>query len=73
MSLNSGDPDRWRRFFLGANSSIFEIIEQVIGVAATDHSKEFRLLLSRIAEKLFSQHLSGCTCSHQIDEFYQND
>ncbi|POO00484.1 hypothetical protein TorRG33x02_035580, partial [Trema orientale] len=71
MSLNLGDLDRWRRFFQGANSSIFEIIEQEIGVPAVDHAKEFWLLQSRIDKKLFSQHLNGCTCSHQTDEFDQ--
>lgn len=57
--------DSWRNFFHGANSSIFEIIDHAIIVAATDHPKELRLQRGQIAEQLYScQWTQFCGCNH---------
>ncbi|KAF8403682.1 hypothetical protein HHK36_011786 [Tetracentron sinense] len=63
MAAKSGALDYWRKYFLSANSDIFEVIEYAIVVAASDCPKEFRMRRDRIAEKLFSCQLSngfGC-------------
>jgi hypothetical protein len=57
----------WRNYFQGVNSSIFEIIDNAIIVAATDHPNEFRLQRVQIAEKLYSCQLTQF-CGHEHKE-----
>lgn len=58
--------DQWRSFFLTASSSIFEVIENGIMVAAKDCPEEFKLKRGNIAEKLYScqfaANSAGCAC-----------
>ncbi|GLT27999.1 hypothetical protein SLA2020_029600 [Shorea laevis] len=54
--------DQWREFFGGANSSMFEIIDQAVSVAAKDHPKEFKLRRCQIVDKLYSSELNQCRC-----------
>ncbi|XP_019077119.1 probable mediator of RNA polymerase II transcription subunit 26b [Vitis vinifera] len=65
MSMESEGLDHWRSYFKSASSSIFEVIEHGIMVAAKDCPEEFRLKRGKIAEKLYSCQFagnSGCDC-----------
>lgn len=59
--------DFWRNYFQGVNSTIFEIIDNAIIVAATDHPKEFKLQMGQIAEKLYWCHWNRC-CGHDHND-----
>ncbi|GLT88067.1 hypothetical protein SLE2022_061090 [Rubroshorea leprosula] len=63
--------DQWREFFGGANSSIFEIIDHAISVAAKDHPEEFKLQRCQIVDKLYSSELNQCPC-HNHNELPNN-
>ncbi|EXB43778.1 hypothetical protein L484_004632 [Morus notabilis] len=67
MAKKSGSLDYWRSYFRTANSSIFEIIDHAIMVAASDRPKEFRLRRDRIAEKLFSCRLRKCCGCERVE------
>ena len=49
--------DQWRDYFRTSGTDIWTLIEQAIVVAATDHTYEFRMKRSEIAETLFSRSL----------------
>ena len=58
----------WRDYFQGVNCSIFEIIENAIIVAATDHPKEFKLQRGQIVEKLYSCQAGTQCCGQNHNE-----
>ncbi|XP_043705437.1 probable mediator of RNA polymerase II transcription subunit 26a [Telopea speciosissima] len=55
--------DHWRKFFETADTNIFDIIEQAIRVAATDHPEEFKCRRDSFAEHLLSFKLRRCSGS----------
>ncbi|CAN1337554.1 Probable mediator of RNA polymerase II transcription subunit 26b [Linum perenne] len=59
--------DSWRNYFRSANSSIFDVIDHAIMVAASDRPKEFRLRRDRIAERLFSSRLTQCSGCNRVE------
>ena len=58
----------WRDYFQGVNCSIFEIIENAIIVAATDHPNEFKLQRGQIVEKLYSCQAGTQCCGQNHNE-----
>ncbi|KAL0346148.1 UNVERIFIED_CONTAM: putative mediator of RNA polymerase II transcription subunitb [Sesamum radiatum] len=52
--------DKWREYFRGANSDIFDIIEHAVMVAACDCPYDFKLKRDRIAEMLFTCKFTKC-------------
>lgn len=52
--------DKWREYFRGANSDIFDIIEHAVMVAACDCPYDFKLKRDRIAEMLFTCKVTKC-------------
>lgn len=52
--------DKWRDYFRGANSDIFNIIEHAIMVAASDCPYDFKVKRNRIAEMLFTCKVTKC-------------
>lgn len=60
MASSSGSLDYWRKFFGSARSDIFQVIEQAVLVAASDHPQEFRSRRDRIGEKLYTSLLPRC-------------
>lgn len=52
--------DKWREFFRGANSDIFNIIKNAIMVAVTDCPNDFKMNRDRIAELLFACKSTKC-------------
>ncbi|CAA7393023.1 unnamed protein product [Spirodela intermedia] len=60
MAERSARLDYWRKYFRSADSSIFEVIEQAILVAAADCPEELRRRRDRIALVLFSCQLPRC-------------
>ncbi|GER25964.1 transcription elongation factor-related family protein [Striga asiatica] len=60
MANTSIGLDKWRDYFRGANSDIFNIIEHAIMVAASDSPYEFKLKRDRIAEMLFTCKITKC-------------
>ncbi|KAJ7976572.1 Transcription elongation factor [Quillaja saponaria] len=60
--------DQWKNYFQNENSSIFEIIDHAIRVAALDHPKELKLRRPQIVKKLYSCQLNGCCCIHEHNE-----
>lgn len=67
MAKKSGSLDYWRDYFRTSNSSIFDIIDQAITVAASDCPKELRLRRDRIAERLFSCCLRKCSGCDRVE------
>ncbi|KAL6009844.1 hypothetical protein ACLOJK_000275 [Asimina triloba] len=68
MALKSSTAlDYWRKFFHGAKSDIFEVIEHAIAVAATDSPKEFRVRRDGIAEKLYSCLMVRCSGCDRVE------
>lgn len=63
MTMKEKNLDYWRNYFERINSSIFEIIDNAIMVAATDHPKEFMIQRGQIAEKLYWNR-----CDHNLNE-----
>ncbi|PIM98792.1 hypothetical protein CDL12_28721 [Handroanthus impetiginosus] len=60
MANTSASLDKWREYFRGANSDIFDIIEHAIMVAASDCPYDFKLKRDRIAEMLFACKATRC-------------
>ncbi|PIN25012.1 hypothetical protein CDL12_02248 [Handroanthus impetiginosus] len=60
MANTSVSLDKWREYFRGANSDIFDIIEHAIMVAASDCPYDFKLKRDRIAEMLFACKATRC-------------
>ncbi|XP_050242350.1 probable mediator of RNA polymerase II transcription subunit 26b [Quercus robur] len=58
----------WRDYFQGVNCSIFEIIENAIKVAATDHPNEFKLQRGQIVEKLYYCQAGTQCCGQNHNE-----
>ncbi|XP_077239719.1 putative mediator of RNA polymerase II transcription subunit 26b [Tasmannia lanceolata] len=72
MDMKSDTLDYWWIFFGAAKSDIFDVIEFVITVAASDYPKEFRMRRDRIAEKLYPfqiRVLAAITSSQQFQNF----
>ncbi|KAL3533499.1 hypothetical protein ACH5RR_007020 [Cinchona calisaya] len=73
MAESSGNLDKWRDYFLTANSDIFGVIEQAIMVAAIDCPKEFKLRRDRIAEMLFTCKVTKCFSCDKLELGVPND
>ncbi|WOL01837.1 putative mediator of RNA polymerase II transcription subunit 26b [Canna indica] len=67
MASSSGSLDYWRKFFRSANSDIFEIIEQAVVVAASDHPQEFRSRRDQMMEKFYTLLLPRCFGCDRVD------
>lgn len=59
--------DKWRDYFSGANSDIFNIIEHAIMVAASDCPYDFKVKRDRIAEMLFTCKVTKCFGCDRIE------
>ncbi|KAL8460067.1 hypothetical protein ACS0TY_031834 [Phlomoides rotata] len=59
--------DKWRDYFSGANSDIFDIIEHAIMIAASDCPYDFKLKRDRIAETLFTCKVAKCLGCNRIE------
>ncbi|KAL4607404.1 hypothetical protein ACB092_09G171400 [Castanea dentata] len=69
MDLNNKSFGYWRDYFQGVNcSSIFEIIDNAIIVAAIDHPKEFKSQRGQIVEKLYSCQAGTQCCGQNHNE-----
>nr|GEX50575.1 putative reverse transcriptase domain-containing protein [Tanacetum cinerariifolium] len=49
--------EEWKNFIGNANVDVFDVLKNVIKVAASDHPNEFRTMRDKIAEMLFSRDL----------------
>ncbi|XP_047333558.1 probable mediator of RNA polymerase II transcription subunit 26b [Impatiens glandulifera] len=58
MTVKSDKLDFWRVYFRSSNSDLFDIIDNAITIAIIDCPTELKLRRDRIAEKLFSCHMS---------------
>ncbi|KAL8172202.1 hypothetical protein V2J09_024006 [Rumex salicifolius] len=71
--MHSGDVSKWRDYFKSSNSSIFDVIENAILVAALDHPCEFRFRKEQIAFKLLTCNLLKCSiCEGDMSNFSRN-
>ncbi|XP_072998188.1 probable mediator of RNA polymerase II transcription subunit 26b [Typha latifolia] len=68
MAGSSGSLDYYRKFFHGASSDIFEVIDHAILVAASDYPQEFRSRRDQIAEKLYTAALPRCFGCDRVTE-----
>nr|XP_027071208.1 probable mediator of RNA polymerase II transcription subunit 26b [Coffea arabica] len=73
MAKTSGPLDKWRDYFLTANSDIFCIIERAITIASIDSPKEFKLRRDRIAELLFTCKVTKCFGCDKLELAVPND
>lgn len=73
MAKPSGPLDKWRDYFLTANSDIFCIIEKAIMIASIDSPKEFKLRRDRIAELLFTCKVTKCLGCDKLELAVPND
>ncbi|KAI3472384.1 hypothetical protein Pfo_029145 [Paulownia fortunei] len=67
MANTSVSLDKWRDYFRGVNSDIFNIIEHAIMVAASDCPYDFKLKRDRIAEVLFTCKVTKCFGCDRIE------
>ncbi|KAG6529567.1 probable mediator of RNA polymerase II transcription subunit 26b [Zingiber officinale] len=67
MANSSGSVGYWRKFFRSADSDIFDVIEQAILVAASDHPEELRTRRDRIVEKFFTALLPRCFACDRVE------
>ncbi|KAL6988058.1 hypothetical protein U1Q18_013805 [Sarracenia purpurea var. burkii] len=54
MGMDSGELEYWRNYFRSAKSSIIQVIENAVMVAALDCPDELKLHRGQIAEKLYT-------------------
>nr|DAD29224.1 TPA_asm: hypothetical protein HUJ06_030692 [Nelumbo nucifera] len=67
MDAKSGGLDYWRKYFRGATSDIFEVIEHAITVASSDCPEEFKMRRDRIAEMLFCCRMARCFGCNRVE------
>ncbi|QHN83868.1 putative mediator of RNA polymerase II transcription subunit 26b [Arachis hypogaea] len=70
--MNSDSHQEWKKYFEGAECSIFDVIHNAIDVAALDYPKMFRHRRSKIMEKLYSV-LQVCETYHYSNNNVKGD
>lgn len=72
VTMNFEGLDSWRNFFKDANTSIFEIIENAIKVAAKDYTEEFKLQRRVIVDTVYSCWFT-LHCGHHHSDLMQQE